>query len=87
MNRPSRRAALGAAAAFTIAPSTRAQVFPAKPMRFLVPYPVGGIVDIVTRCLPTPCRSISARRSSSEPKPGGNSTLATAMIPGNQGRS
>jgi hypothetical protein len=37
--------------------------------------------------LPIPCRSISASRSSSEPKPGGNSTLATAMIPGNQGRS
>ncbi len=69
MNRPSRRAALGAAAAFTIAPSTRAQVFPAKPMRFLVPYPVGGIVDIVTRCLPIPCRSISASRSSSSPSP------------------
>ena len=81
MNRLTRRAALGAAAAFTIAPSARAQAYPAKPMRFLVPYPVGGIVDIVTYCLAEPMQVDLGQPVVVEPKPGGNSTLATAMIP------
>ncbi len=41
-----RRAMLGAAATLAVAPRASAQAFPTKPMRFLVPYPVGGIVDI-----------------------------------------
>ena len=81
MNRLTRRAILGAAAAFTIAPSARAQAYPAKPMRFLVPYPVGGIVDIVTRCLADPMQTDLGQPVVVEPKPGGNSTLATALIP------
>ena len=44
-----RRAVLGAASALAVAPGASAQAFPTKPMRFLVPYPVGGIVDIVAR--------------------------------------
>jgi tripartite-type tricarboxylate transporter receptor subunit TctC len=80
MNRLTRRATLAAAAAFTIAPSARAQAYPAKPMRFLVPYPVGGIVDIVMRCLAEPMQVDLGQPVVVEPKPGGNSTLATAMI-------
>ncbi|MGQ0581919.1 MAG: Bug family tripartite tricarboxylate transporter substrate binding protein [Reyranella sp.] len=81
MNAMSRRAALGAAAAFAVAPSASAQAFPTKPMRFLVPYPVGGIVDIVTRSLADPMQADLGQPVVVEPKPGGNSTLATAMIP------
>jgi tripartite-type tricarboxylate transporter receptor subunit TctC len=81
MNRLTRRATLGAAAAFTIAPSARAQAYPTKPMRFLVPYPVGGIVDIVTRCLADPMQVDLGQPVVVEPKPGGNCTLATALIP------
>jgi tripartite-type tricarboxylate transporter receptor subunit TctC len=50
-------------------------------MRFLVPYPVGGIVDIVTRCLADPMQVDLGQPVVVEPKPGGNSTLATALIP------
>lgn len=81
MNAMSRRAALGAVAAFAVAPSASAQAFPTKPMRFLVPYPVGGIVDIVTRSLADPMQADLGQPVVVEPKPGGNSTLATAMIP------
>ncbi|MBX9943063.1 MAG: tripartite tricarboxylate transporter substrate binding protein [Reyranella sp.] len=81
MNTLSRRAALGAAAAFAVAPRASAQAFPTKPMRFLVPYPVGGIVDIVTRALADPMQVDLGQPVVVEPKPGGNSTLATAMIP------
>lgn len=81
MNRLTRRATLGAAAAVVLAPSARAQAFPGKPIRFLVPYPVGGIVDIVTRAVAEPMQADLGQPVVVEPKPGGNSTLATAMIP------
>lgn len=86
MRHPTRRAALGALGAFALAPNASAQsistlAFPTKPMRFLVPYPVGGIVDIVTRALADPMQADLGQPVVVEPKPGGNSTLATAMIP------
>ena len=86
MRHPTRRATLGALGAFALAPNASAQsistlAFPTKPMRFLVPYPVGGIVDIVTRALADPMQSDLGQPVVVEPKPGGNSTLATAMIP------
>jgi tripartite-type tricarboxylate transporter receptor subunit TctC len=81
MGRLTRRATLGAGAAFAIMPQASAQAFPSKPSRFLVPYPVGGIVDIVTRALADPMQADLGQPVVVEPKPGGNSTLATAMIP------
>lgn len=76
-----RRAVLGAASALAVAPGASAQAFPTKPMRFLVPYPVGGIVDIVARSVADPMQADLGQPVVVEPKPGGNSTLATAMIP------
>ena len=81
MKNLTRRAALGAATAVTLSRSASAQAFPNKPIRFLVPYPVGGIVDIVTRSLADPMQVDLGQPVVVEPKPGGNSTLATAMIP------
>ena len=81
MNRLTRRAALGAAAGLAVTARASAQAFPTKPIRFLVPYPVGGIVDIVTRTLADPMQVDLGQPVVVEPKPGGNSTLATAMIP------
>jgi len=81
LRQPTRRATLGALAAIAAAPQAFAQAFPAKPMRFLVPYPVGGIVDIVTRALADPMQADLGQPVVVDPRPGGNSTLATAMIP------
>lgn len=81
MNRLTRRATLGAATAFALAPAARAQAYPTKPIRVLVPFPAGGIVDIVTRALADPMQADLGQTMVVEPKPGGNSTLATAMIP------
>jgi tripartite-type tricarboxylate transporter receptor subunit TctC len=44
---PTRRAALAALAALAL--PARAQVWPAKPLRIIVPYPAGGISDLVAR--------------------------------------
>jgi tripartite-type tricarboxylate transporter receptor subunit TctC len=81
MNRLTRRATLGAATAFALTPGARAQAWPNKPIRILVPFPAGGIVDIVTRALADPMQADLGQTVVVEPKPGGNSTLATAMIP------
>jgi len=81
MNRLTRRATLGAATAFALTQGTAAQAYPNKPIRILVPYPVGGIVDIVTRAVAEPMQTDLGQPVVVEPKPGGNSTLATAMIP------
>jgi tripartite-type tricarboxylate transporter receptor subunit TctC len=75
-----RRAALGAGLVF-VAGGARAQSFPSKPIRFLVPYPVGGIVDIVARAVAEPLAAELGQPIVVDPRPGANSTLATAMIP------
>jgi tripartite-type tricarboxylate transporter receptor subunit TctC len=84
MNRIGRRSALnlGLGAAVLASGSARAQAaYPNKPIRFLVPYPVGGIVDIVARTVAEPLAAELGQPIVVDPKPGGNSTLATAMIP------
>lgn len=75
-----RRAALGAGTALAMMSRASAQSFPSKPMRFLVPYPVGGIVDIVSRAVADPMQGDLGQPIVVEPKPGGNSTLATSMV-------
>jgi tripartite-type tricarboxylate transporter receptor subunit TctC len=75
-----RRAALAGGIA-TLASATRAQTWPDRPVRFLVPYPVGGIVDIVARSVAEPMAVELGQPIVVDPKPGANSTLATAMIP------
>ena len=84
MNSITRRRAVGAigsAAAWLATPGAQAQAFPNKPMRILVPFPVGGIVDIVTRAVVEPMAAELGQPVVVEPRPGANGTLATAMIP------
>lgn len=70
-----------AAGLSVVAPAAGAQSFPNKPVRFLVPYPVGGIVDIVARAVAEPMAVELGQPIVVDPKPGENSTLATAMVP------
>jgi tripartite-type tricarboxylate transporter receptor subunit TctC len=84
MNDITRRSAVGAigsAAAWLALPAAKAQAFPNKPMRFLVPFPAGGIVDIITRAMAEPMQADLGQPVVVEPKPGASGTLATAMIP------
>lgn len=76
-----RRAVLGAAVAAATCQRAGAENWPAKPMRLLVPYPVGGIVDIVARAVAEPMQTELGQPIVVDPRPGANSTLATAMIP------
>ena len=73
---------IGIAAGLSVAaPAAFADTYPNKPIRFLVPYPVGGIVDIVARAVAEPMAVELGQPIVVDPKPGANSTLATAMIP------
>ena len=47
----SRRVALAGAFAAGVAPSARAQEFPSRPLRLVVPYPPGGVGDTFARVL------------------------------------
>ena len=76
-----RRGAIGSAALWAVASRAMAQAFPVKPMRMLVPFPVGGIVDIVTRAVTEPMQADLGQPVVVEPRPGANGTLATALIP------
>lgn len=75
-----RRGALAAGLALAAAPRALGQSWPTKPIRFLVPYPVGGIVDIVARTIAEPMAIELGQPIVVDPRPGGNSTLATAMV-------
>ena len=75
-----RRGALTAGLAIAAAPRAFGQSWPTKPIRFLVPYPVGGIVDIVARSIAEPMAIELGQPIVVDPRPGGNSTLATAMV-------
>ncbi|GAB3655077.1 Bug family tripartite tricarboxylate transporter substrate binding protein [Ramlibacter alkalitolerans] len=50
MSHPSRRALLAAAAAALALP-VRAQQWPGRPVRLIVPYPTGGISDLIARAM------------------------------------
>ena len=79
-----RRSALSAGLASgvaIVAPRAFADTYPNKPIRFLVPYPVGGIVDIVARSIAEPMAVELGQPIVVDPRPGANSTLATAMVP------
>jgi len=79
MIRLTRRGALAGGMALAARPSA-AQAWPSKPIRFLVPYPVGGIVDIVARSVAEPMVAELGQQIVVDPKPGANSTLATGMV-------
>lgn len=81
MHRMTRRAAIGGSLATAALPVWAQAPWPAKPIRFLVPYPVGGIVDIVARAVAEPMAAELGQPIVVDPRPGANSTLATAMIP------
>jgi len=63
-----------------LAPSARAQTdFPNRRIHVIVPYPAGGIVDIVTRIMMEKLSAIWGQPIIVEAKPGANSNLGTDL--------
>jgi tripartite-type tricarboxylate transporter receptor subunit TctC len=57
-----------------------AQPFPAKPVRFIVPYAAGGGVDIVTRTLAQKLTEIAGQSFVVDNRPGGNANIASEAV-------
>ncbi|MBX3499806.1 MAG: tripartite tricarboxylate transporter substrate binding protein [Alphaproteobacteria bacterium] len=75
-----RRAALAGAAVIAASGGARAQAFPSKPLRFLIPYPAGGIVDVVGRTLGEKLAGLLGEQVVIDNRPGGNAAIATDIV-------
>lgn len=74
-----RRAAL-AGAAILATSGARAQAFPAKPPRFVIPFPAGGIVDVVGRAVGEKMAGLLGQPVIADNRPGGNAAIATDIV-------
>ena len=61
-------------------PPLGAQPYPSKPIRILVPYPAGGLVDVVTRTLAEPLSRNMGQSVLVENRPGGNAVIAHEAV-------
>jgi tripartite-type tricarboxylate transporter receptor subunit TctC len=78
-----RRAALAALAATVLGPSIgRAQsaVWPTKPVRVIVPYAAGGVVDVMTRAVTTRMSTDIGQPIVVEAKPGANANIGADTV-------
>ncbi len=60
--------------------SAQAGSYPSKPIHVIVPYPAGGIVDIVTRAVTQEIGNQWGQSFVIEDKPGGSSNIGTAYV-------
>jgi len=75
-------AALGAAAASTLPAGARAQAaaWPARPIRVIVPYAAGGVVDVMTRAVTTRMNTEFGQPIVVEAKPGANANIGADTV-------
>lgn len=71
---------MSAAAAALAQPLARAQAFPSKPVRIVVPYAAGGITDILSRMLAQHMESSLGQRVLVENKAGAAGILGTEAV-------
>jgi tripartite-type tricarboxylate transporter receptor subunit TctC len=72
--------AAGAAALSAVPPVARAQTYPARPVRWIVPFPAGGAADIVARLMGQ-CLSERLRQSFViENRPGAGTNIGTESV-------
>ena len=79
-DRIARRTTLGVLAAATLAGRARAQAWPARSLRFVVPYPPGGASDIIARIIAPPMAEMLGQNVVIENRPGANGQIATEQI-------
>lgn len=75
-----RRTALVGAAVIAASSSARAQAFPSKPLRFVIPFPAGGIVDVVGRSVGEKMAGLLGQQVIADNRPGGNAAIATDIV-------
>lgn len=60
--------------------SAHAQPYPNKPVRIVVPYPAGGVVDIMARLIAERIAASWGQQILVEPKPGANGMIGTEAV-------
>jgi len=75
-----RRAALASVAAIAAARGAEAQAFPSKPLRLVIPFPAGGIVDVVGRSVGEKMSALLGQTVVADNRPGGNAAIATDIV-------
>src|SRR5271154_6696400 len=72
--------AAGAAALPAVSCSARAQTWPARPVRLLVGFPPGGILDITARLIGPWLSERLGQQFAVENRPGASSNVATELV-------
>ncbi len=62
------------------APPLAAQQYPARPIRVIVPYPAGGVVDVVSRTMTERLAPVVGQPVVVENRPGGHTVIATETV-------
>jgi len=79
--RLSRRRLLGAAAALPlVSAAARAETFPSKPIRVVLPGPAGGIIDVAVRSISEALSAELGQQIIVDPRPGGNGIVAGQIV-------
>ncbi len=60
--------------------NSRAQIFPSKPLRIIVPFPAGGIVDLMARTLNEKLAAGLGQPVLVDARPGANASLGTEAV-------
>lgn len=68
------------AIAVGLVPQVQAQTYPAKPIRFVVPYPSGGGTDIVARLIAAKMTASMGQPVVVDNKPGASTVIGTDMV-------
>ena len=69
-----------AVGAVMLASAGNAQEFPSRPVRFIVPFPPGGAVDVLARTLGPPMSRALGHNVIVENRPGGNTVIAGELV-------
>jgi tripartite-type tricarboxylate transporter receptor subunit TctC len=81
VDRFARRKFLGLTAAAIAAPAVvRAETYPSRPVRFVVPFPAGGATDILARILSRYLPEHLGQQFIVENKPGGGTNIAVSSV-------
>ncbi|MFI5000273.1 MAG: tripartite tricarboxylate transporter substrate-binding protein, partial [Reyranellales bacterium] len=75
-----RRLLLGAALAAPF--SVRAETWPSKPIRVVLPGPAGGMIDVAVRSLSEAMLEELGQPLVIDPRPGGNGVVAGSLVSG-----
>jgi len=72
---------LAAAALVALAaPPLGAQQYPSRPIRVVVPYPAGGVIDVVSRTMTERLSPVIGLPVVVENRPGGHTVIATEQV-------